>query len=220
MCGRYTLKNPGQLTLRFDVDNTADDAPLDASYNVAPSQRIPVIVEREDGRLLRGMQWGFRPVWADAKRPAPINARAETLAERPLFRGALAHERCLIPADGFYEWQATPGQRTRRPIYIHRTDDALFAFAGIYAERQDGEASCAIITTGPNGLMAPIHDRMPAILDPSVEALWLDPEVADTDALLSVLRPYPDDRLVAYPVAGLVSSPRNNGPALIEPISV
>jgi putative SOS response-associated peptidase YedK len=223
MCGRFTLTTPDQLALRFDVtEDERDDAERPhPAYNIAPSQDIPVIVERSAGRLLRAMSWGFRPAWASAaaSRPAPINARAETLRERPLFRGAIVHGRCIIPADGFYEWQRIPGRKTKQPVYIRRDDRALVGFAGLYSAGKDGTASCAIITTEPNGLVARIHDRMPAILDPAAESLWLDPALTDPVAVLDCLRPCPADLLVAYPVSPRVSSPREDGPSLIEPLT-
>lgn len=223
MCGRYTLTNPAQLELRFDV--TPDDTwTVDARYNIAPSQMIPVIVEGEQGRVMHSMRWGFQPRWAapTSPRPAPINARAETLLERPLFRGALGKQRCLIPADGFYEWMARPGAATKQPMYIHRRDGDLFAFAGLYTEREEGgqiAASCAIITTAPNEVLAPIHDRMPAILTRDTEALWIDRGVTDHEVLLACLRPYPPELLDAYAVAPAVSAVRNDAPYLTAPLA-
>jgi len=144
MCGRFTLTTPDQIALRFDVtEDERDDAKRrNPAYNIAPSQDITVIVERVEGRLLRSMSWGFRPTWASAaaSRPAPINARAETLLDRPLFRGAVARARCLIPADGFYEWQRLPGRTTKQPVYIRRDDRALVGFAGLYSVGTDGLA--------------------------------------------------------------------------------
>ncbi len=221
MCGRFTLGVPEGIAARFDavLDGAEGIVPR---YNIAPTQRTPVVVAEADGRQVCGMRWGFRPAWA---RPsgggaAPINARAETLRERPLFRGALARGRCLIPADGFYEWRVEPGQRAKQPYYIRRADGGLFAFAGLYTagDGEDG-ATYAIITTAPNGMMGPIHDRMPAILRPEDEPLWLDRDRDDPAPALRLLRPYPDDLLVAYPVAARVSAPRADGPALIEPLS-
>jgi len=222
MCGRFTLTTPDQIALRFDVaeDERDDTKRPNPAYNIAPSQDIPVIVERAAGRFLRTMSWGFRPAWASATapRPAPINARAETLLERPLFRSAIAHGRCIIPADGFYEWQRAPDRKTKQPMYIRRDDHAPVGFAGLCSIGKDGTASCAIITTTPNELVARIHARMPVILDPTAEALWLDPALADPVAVLDCLRPYPEDLLVAYPVSPRASSPREDGPSLIEPL--
>ena len=223
MCGRYTLTNPSQIEMRFDTFISGED--LQPDYNIAPTQAVPVIIERSEGRVLRRMRWGFQPTWATANagRPAPINARAETLLERPLFRGAVARARCLIPADGFYEWERVAGRQTKQPMHIRREDRGVFAFAGLYTEGRDGQgvptASCAIITTTPNALMIPIHDRMPAILDPAAEARWLDPALTDPLAVLECLQPCPADLLVAYPVSPRVSSPRADGPSLIEPLT-
>ena len=223
MCGRFTLTTPDQLALRFDIiEDERDEAERPhPAYNIAPSQDIAVVVERAAGRLLRTMSWGFRPAWASAaaSRPAPINARAETLLERPLFRSAIARGRCIIPADGFYEWQSVPGRKTRQPVYIRRDDRALVGFAGIYGVGKDGTASCAIITTEPNALVARFYDRMPVILDPAAESLWLDPTLIDSVAVLDCLRSCPADPLVAYPVSSRVSSPRADGPSLIEPLT-
>jgi putative SOS response-associated peptidase YedK len=224
MCGRYTLTNYGQLSLRFGA---TDDAAGDAQprFNIAPSQLVPAIVERPEGRAIEQMRWGFQPAWAAAERgrPAPINARAETLMERPLFRGAVTRGRCLIPADGFYEWQSVPGRRTRQPVYIRLRDGSLFGLAGLYTETrgEEGEAlrTCAIITCAPNALIEPIHNRMPAILSPEDEALWLDPAVTDPQPALACLRPYPADRMDAYRVGRLVSDARQEGPELVRPLA-
>jgi putative SOS response-associated peptidase YedK len=221
MCGRFTLTNPGQLSLRFAATSDGGDE-LQPRFNIAPSQLVPAIVEGPQARAVEQMRWGFRPAWAgeDRSRPAPINARAETLMERPLFRGAVTRGRCLIPADGFYEWQVVPGQRTKQPMYIRLRDGSLFGFAGLYTETQDEAGdplrTCAIITCTPNELMAPIHNRMPAILDPAQEALWLDPAVTDPLPVLACLRPYPASSMEAYPVGRLVSAPQHEGPELIR----
>ncbi|HEY8283700.1 MAG TPA: SOS response-associated peptidase [Chloroflexota bacterium] len=222
MCGRFTLANTGQLSLRFGLAESAEaeGAAPAPRYNIAPGQDVATVVERAGQRSLRAMRWGFAPAWLkDAKGPAPINARAETLLERPLFRGALAQHRCLIPADGFYEWQAHPGRKTKQPIYARLRDGSLFAFAGLYTPAGgDRAATCVIITTAPNELMVPVHNRMPAILDPDNEAAWLDPDLTEPHAVLGMLHPYQADRMEAYPVAPLVSSVRNDGPALITPL--
>ena len=142
MCGRFTLTDPGQIPLRFDVEVDADT--LLPRYNIAPSQLVPVVVERPEGRALQHMRWGFQPAWAPAapNRPAPINARAETLLERPLFRGAVARRRCLIAADGFYEWQDV-GRGPKQPVYIRLRSGGLFAFAGLYTDNGAVPATCA-----------------------------------------------------------------------------
>ena len=219
MCGRYTLTDPGQLSLRFDVGVT-DDAVL-PRYNIAPSQLVPAIVEGPEGRALQQMRWGFQPAWAApaANRPAPINARAETLLERPLFRGAVARRRCLIVADGFYEWQDV-GRGPKQPVYMRLRTGGLFAFAGLYADAGEGPATCAIITTAPNDVIKPIHNRMPAILEPAQEAAWIDPLLTDPAAVLACLRPFPAEQIITFPVSRLVSDVRNDGPRLIEPLTL
>jgi len=218
MCGRFTLTQPGQLGLRFDV---RDEVPQGARYNIAPAQDIPVVRETATGRVLEQRRWGYQPTWAaDRGRSAPINARAETLTERPFFRQSLQRRRCLIPADGFYEWQDV-GHAPKQPIYFRLRDGAPFGFAGLYAEGSTGspaddDGGCALITTAPNGLVAPVHDRMPVILRRQDEDLWLDPTVTDMVALRHLMQPYPADLMEAYPVAPLVSSTRNEGARLIE----
>ncbi len=143
------------------------------------------------------------------------------MLERPMFRGAVAEHRCIIPADGFYEWQAVLGQRRKQPMYIQLKDLALYGFAGLYTATPgpaDGEwvQSCAIVTTGPNELMAGIHNRMPVILSREDEETWLDPSVTDPAEVIAWLRAYPADGMEAYPVADLVNSVRNDGPELIK----
>lgn len=224
MCGRFTLSDTQQLSLRFDAAEGDEDA-LVPRYNIAPSQSIPVIVEEAGSRAIRLMRWGFRPAWkqAGSSAPDPINARAETLVERPMFRSSLARKRCLIPADGFYEWKAQPGSTAKQPYFIRMKDHGLFAFAGLYAEAiqtgGQGAPTCAIVTTTPNGLMAGIHNRMPAILVPDAESAWLDRDLVESAVVISFLKPYDEDAMEAYPVSSRVSSPRNEGPDLIAPLA-
>jgi putative SOS response-associated peptidase YedK len=218
MCGRFALANIGQVELRFGVE-ASDNATehLQSRYNVAPSQTIPTIVEHASHRSLEWMRWGFAPAWMTAHKGAPpINARSETLLERPLFRGAVTASRCLIPADGFYEWQVRG--KTKQPMYIRLKDGSVFAFAGIHAKAADGIETCAIITVASNELMEPIHNRMPAILEHGAEEAWLDPELTDSQAVISLLQSYPAEEMIAYPVNSRVGSPRNDDPALIEAI--
>jgi putative SOS response-associated peptidase YedK len=224
MCGRYTVIDVPSVVGRFGIV-FVDGGGVTPRFNIAPSQEIPAVVETDGGRALRWMQWGFQPAWfaAQAKRPPPINARAETLLERPMFRGAVAAQRCIIPADGFFEWKAVPGERRKQPMYIRLKTGGVFGFAGLYAERPDRDStepirSCAIITTSPNELMATIHHRMPVILDRDQEAFWLDPAVRDPVAVMSCLRPYPSEEMEAFAVSSLVSSAGNDQPSLIEPI--
>jgi putative SOS response-associated peptidase YedK len=221
MCGRFSLANIGNLQLRFDIEtmDAATAEVLAPRYNVAPSQTIPTIVEHASHRSLELMRWGFAPAWMTShKGPPPINARAETLLERPMFRGAVSSSRCLIPADGFYEWQAA-ADKTKQPMYIRLKDGGVFAFAGIHTKAADGQETCAIITVAPNELMEPIHNRMPAILERGAEEAWLDPELTDSPAVISLLQPYPAGKMEAYPVSTRVGSPNHDDPALIKSIA-
>ena len=224
MCGRFTLTNPGQLGFRFDVPADATDN-LSPRYNIAPAQLVRAIVEGQEGRQVRQFRWGFRPPWARDARdvPAPINARAETVLDRTLFRSSVARRRCLMVADGFYEWQIIPGQKRKQPLYIQRRDGALFGIAGLYTDapqtggQEQGWGSCALITCAPNALMIPIHDRMPVLLEPQDEDLWLDPTVDGPERVLPLLRPFPADQMVAYPVSTAVNDVRHDAPDLIAP---
>ena len=177
-------------------------------------------VSIDGGRALRLARWGFKPPWMRESKLAPINARAETLLTGQMFREAARRARCLVPADGFYEWQAVPGQKRKQPYYVKLRGSGLFAFAGLWSPKHPETAApptCTIITTRANQLVAPLHNRMPAILDPSDEARWLDPGLTGPAALSACLRPFPAERMEAYPVSALVSSPRNDGSELIEP---
>jgi len=222
MCGRYTLTNPEDVAARFGL-GALTETRIEPRFNVAPSQGVPVIVAHPNEQpTLEVMRWGLQPAWLrdTGKRPPPINARSESLLERPMFRSAVAHGRCLIPADGFYEWKVVPGRKTKQPMYIRLKSGDLFAFAGLYARgREDVGPTCVIVTTAANEVLAPIHERMPVILDRSCEAEWLDPELDDPKAALAALQVVPPELLEAYPVAGLVSAVRNDGPALIEPLA-
>lgn len=219
MCGRFTLHhNTSQIALRFEVQERLAD--IAERYHIAPTQPIAAVTVNSP-RTLQMMRWGLIPSWA--KDPAignkMINARAETLPEKPSYRTALRRRRCLIPSDGFYEWQLEG--KGKQPMYIHRKDGELFAFAGLWDEwhSPEGETvrSCTIITTTPNDLMAPIHNRMPAILRPDEEAEWLDMSVTEVEAILSLLRPYPAEELEAYPVSRLVNTPMNDEAECIQP---
>jgi putative SOS response-associated peptidase YedK len=221
MCGRYTLTSPEDIAARFGLGALAETR-IEPRFNVSPSQGVPVIVSSEEtGRTLTTMRWGFQPAWmkGDGQRPPPINARSESLLERPMFRGSVAHHRCLIPADGFYEWKVVPGRKTKQPMYIRLKGGGLFAFAGLYVQgKSEVGETCVIITTAANEAISSIHERMPVILDRSVEMQWLDPELEDSKAAMSYLQTVPADMIEAYPVSTLVSSPRNQGPELIEPV--
>jgi putative SOS response-associated peptidase YedK len=219
MCGRYTLTSPEDIAARFGLGALAETR-IEPRFNVAPTQPVPVIVAREGGPELTTMRWGFQPAWmkSSGQRPPPINARSESLLERPMFKGAVAHSRCLIPADGFYEWLAVPGQKTKQPMYIRLKGSPIFAFAGLYVQGpEDVGETCVIVTTAANDVISSIHERMPVILDRSVEMRWLDHDLEDARAAMAYLQPVAPDQFEAYPVSSLVSSARNQGPELIEP---
>lgn len=223
MCGRFTLTtSPEELQAAFDWLKMPPK-PGEPRYNIAPTQ--PVAVVPNDGfNRLDYFTWGLIPSWA--KDPSignrMINARAETLAEKPSFRNALRRRRCLILADGFFEWQAIPGEKRKQPMYITLENHRPFAFGGLWEiwKSPDGSEiySCTIITTEPNPLMATIHNRMPLILPPESYAQWLNPNEQRPEALQTLLQPYPAHEMVAYPVSSLVNSPANDSPALVEPL--
>ena len=177
--------------------------------------------EQGSGRELALLKWGLIPFWAkDAKIASSlINARAETVATKPAFRAALKKKRCLIPADGFYEWQAIPGQKTKQPYLINVRDVPVFAFAGLWEHwtSPDGTRvdTFTIITTDANELMQQVHTRMPVILDRADYALWLDRDVQDSQEVLPLLKPFPADRMQLIPVSTLVNSPRNDKPECV-----
>ena len=223
MCGRYTLSNPDPLRLRarFDILESSEIAE-EPRFNIAPTDPVLAIRRRDDGAREAGrLRWGLMPGrWAESGRPL-INARAETLASQAAFAESFRERRCLMPADGFFEWLTD--EKGKRPLWFSRADGDLFAFAGVWATlRRKGSDellhSCALVTTSPNELMRPIHDRMPVVLDPALEAAWLDPE-ADPEELMSFLVPPPGDLLVAREVPDLVNDVRKDGPELIEPRS-
>jgi putative SOS response-associated peptidase YedK len=217
MCGRYTLHhNVEEIEVRFDAESNLED--FGPRYNIAPSQMVPTI-RQTDKRELVNCKWGLIPFWA--KDPAignkMINAKAETLAEKPSFKHALAKRRCLIPADGFYEWKKQ-GKAPSQPIYIRRHDQGLFAFAGLWEEWKTPEGdklpSCTIITVEPNELISQFHHRMAAILRPEDEAAWLDLKNPAAD-VLPLLRPYPAEELEAFEVSRAVNSPSFDDPSCI-----
>lgn len=220
MCGRYALHaHPDVIALQFGLAQIADFAPR---YNIAPSS--DVLVVREDGERGRHAdlcRWGLIPAWA--KDPAIgnklANARGETVAEKPSFRNAFRRGRCLVPASGFYEWQAVAGKK--QPYYIRPKGDGLFGLAGIsevWNGPQGPLRTVSLITTEPNQLMRGIHDRMPVIVPPADYAAWLDPGQRDPAKLGEFIRPYPAERMQACPVDRAVSNARNQGPELIRPL--
>lgn len=218
MCGRFVLCSPARTIMEeFRLDRTTVE--YLPSYNVAPTQNI-VIIKKDGTRVLTDCRWGFLPSWA--KDPAMghrmINARAETVADKPAFRAAFKKQRCLVVADGFYEWRK---EKVKTPVYIRLRSGRPFGFAGLYSmwTSPGGEdiCTCTIITTDANELLEPIHDRMPAIISRDDYDLWLDPEEHDTAKLLALLRPYPPDDMELYPVSRKVNSPSYDSPDNIEP---
>ncbi|MBF9252503.1 SOS response-associated peptidase [Pontibacter sp. 172403-2] len=221
MCGRYSIiskKKESKGSIR--AARLLKNAEVDNRYNVAPSQLLPVITNEAPDEL-QFFSWGLLPHWAKEKnyKHKTINARAETLTEKPAFRQLVNSKRCLVPADSFYEWRSSSAGKT--PYRFLLKDEGLFCFAGLWdewADKETGEVirSYTLITTEPNELMRPIHDRMPVLLHPEEEGLWLSDERAD-EYLLSLLRPYPSEEMKAYPVSHLVNSPVNDSPEVLEP---
>ena len=225
MCGRYVVAfDPETLVAGFSLLRVV---PFPRRWNVAPTSTVPVVYETRDGeRVAEAMRWGLVPHWArDASIGARlVNARGETVAEKPAFRQALRRSRCLIPANGFYEWRApAAGSRGRKqPFYIHARDGGLIAMAALFERWQGPEgplATCCIVTTEANPLMAPIHDRMPVLLDRPGQSAWLDPAQRDPQALAPLLQPCPDDWLALHAVAPDVGDARREGATLIEPLT-
>jgi len=222
MCGRFTLTDPDQgLAVQFNLPNVPEMKPR---YNIAPTQPVAAVrVPAADAeRELTMLVWGLIPPWA--KDPAigsrMINARSETVAEKPAFRAAFKRRRCLVAADGFYEWQKVDGGK--QPYYIRMCDGRPFAFAGLweYWESPDGSVieSCTLLTTKPNDLIAQVHNRMPVIVHPTDYDLWLDPQVQDAGRLQPVLCAFPSAEMDAYAVSRLVNSPKNDEPMCVEPL--
>lgn len=220
MCGRFILVDVTDLGLRFRVQVTGDTPPV-PRFNIAPTQQIWTITNEDGTRRAEPMRWGLIPVWAKSANQirSSFNARDDKVASSGLWKRPLARTRCIIPANGFYEWTGPKGDR--QPHLIRLKDGGLLGFAGLFdtwQNRETGETvrSCAIITTGPNALMEPIHDRMPVILDIEAEALWLDPATEDPDRLSALLQPYPAEEMEEYLVSTAVNSSRGDSPEMIE----
>lgn len=222
MCGRFTLfDSAASVAERFGL---AEVPSLSPRYNIAPAGEVSVVRIPPGGgvRELVPVRWGLVPSWA--KDPSlgnrMINARAETAAGKPAFRSALRRRRCLVPASGFYEWKRTNGRK--QPYFIRMRAGKVFGFAGLWESWRDpaGPAveSCALLTTSPNDLLRPIHDRMPVIVSPEDYELWLSTEVQDPKDLSILFRPYPAEEMVAFPVGTAVNNPKTDSPGLIEPL--
>jgi putative SOS response-associated peptidase YedK len=220
MCGRFVQFSLFPLLKKEFSLKFGEGIPLSPSYNIAPTQDVPVVVNEEGNRLIT-CRWGLIPPWAkDASiGNRMINARAETLGEKPSFKGPFKKHRCLIVADGFYEWNKTESGKT--PVYITMKDGRPFGFAGLYSDwtspEGDSIRTCTIVTTEPNELLEPIHNRMPVIIIPDDRDRWLDPDEQDPSKLTPLLAPYPSSELDAWEVSRSVNSPANNGPENIRP---
>ena len=217
MCGRYTLiADIGDLAQRFEFDGT--DFSYDPGYNIAPTESV-LTVRNVEGREAAFMKWGLIPFWAKDPKIGVrmINARAETVAEKPAFRNALKKRRCLVLADGYYEWQKTP--TGKRPYRIVMKSGEPFAMAGLWETWKDPQGnivpSCTVITTAANDYLAPIHNRMPVILPRESEEMWLNTRIQDAAVLSPMLIPSPVSSLYAYEVSTLVNHSRNDGPEVI-----
>lgn len=222
MCGRFTLIAPGEAVAElFDLSEAPELAPR---YNIAPTQPVAAVrYNRDKGkREFTHFHWGLIPSWA--KDPAigsrMINARSETAAEKPSFRAAFKYRRCLVPTDGFYEWWKVDGGK--QPVRIHMKDERPFAIAGLWEHWQSPDGSeiesCTLLTTGPNDLLKPIHNRMPVILAKEDFDLWLDPGAQHPGEVQPLLRPFTSDKMTFYPVSTHVNNPRNEDPTCIAPL--
>lgn len=223
MCGRFTLA-PAAGRLFGPRFGLAEDVEIEPRWNIAPSTSIPVVTRREQADRLDWMHWGLVPRWADSPAVGAkmINARAETLAERRSFSPLLASHRCLIPADGFYEWQSRPGA-PKQPWYFHLPSGEVFSLAGLWTTWDPGDGvepleSVTIITTEPNAQVAPVHKRMPVILPSDGEATWLD-SATPVEEALALLGPAPDGMLAAEPVSTRVNSVTNDDASCVEAVA-
>lgn len=226
MCGRYVSATDADGLARFFVVDDRRTDPLPVRYNVAPTTPVYAVVRHEGRRVLVAFRWGLVPPWADDPRIGGrmINARAETVAEKPAFRDSFRRKRCLVPTDGFYEWKREPdGSKT--PYYVRAADGDPLALAGLWAawrDRGDPDAealrTCTVVTTDANASLRSLHHRMPVVLPRDAWDEWLDPANDDVAALVHLLRPAPDDLLVASPVGDAVNNVRNDSPELLAPV--
>lgn len=223
MCGRYTLSSSGETVAEaFDLREVPQ---LQARFNIAPTQEVAAVrrLKADADRRLDFLHWGLIPFWA--KDPGignrMINARSETAAEKPSFRNAIKKRRCLVVADGFYEWKKA-AEGPKQPFHIRMKDGRPFAFAGLWEHWEGDEGvidSCTLLTTKPNPLMAEVHDRMPVILPPESYDLWLDPTMQKAEQLEPLLTSYPQEEMEAYPVSRFVNKPGNDEPRCIESVA-
>jgi putative SOS response-associated peptidase YedK len=222
MCGRFTLTADSDTLAKRFAAEVAPETSTQPRYNIAPTQNV-IIVRNDGRRVLVPMRWGLIPSWAKDPTIASrlINARAETLAEKPSFRAAFAKRRCLICATGFYEWQKI-SPKEKQPVFIRLKTGEPFGFAGLWEHWRAADGAevltCAIITTAANELMRPIHERMPVILPTAAEDRWLDPTLTDPIKVADLLQPYPASEMECYPVSRMVNSPANDRPECIVPV--
>lgn len=228
MCGRYTIWSINGIaealgSLQLSLGESADN--FRASYNAAPTQQLPVIIGEGDHATVVPMTWTLRPYWLKPgekpKFPLPFNARSESVTEKKMFSGAIKRTRCIVPANGFYEWREYAPKK-KQPYFIHPNGSDFFLFAGLYNEtkNEDGQStgSFAILTTSANDKMSYLHDRMPVMLESEDAEIWLDPDMTETGPLETFMQSAPDDAIDFHPVSKAVGSSRNQGPELIEPI--
>lgn len=223
MCGRFALySDPSTLARRFETETIPG---MEPRYNIAPSQTIPIVREESGKRQFALVHWGLIPHWAKDIKIGyhTINARAETVNSKPAFRNAFKHRRCLVPADGWYEWQVIPGSKTKQPWFIALKDRQPLAFAGLWEQWKTPEGgeleSCTIIVTDANSFTRQIHDRMPVILSPGDWDAWLESEAKDAEGLQSLLKPYPSEDIAAWPVSTKVNSPRNDSLECLDAVN-
>lgn len=223
MCGRFSITGDIDFYAEyFGVDDVVGD-PLDSGWNVAPTDAVYVVAQREGRRQLGSMRWGLVPHWAKDPASIQINARVETVSTKGMFRDSFARKRCLIPADGFYEWESP--ERGRTPHWVYRADGHPMVFAGIWATRRDDETgdwqrTCSIITTAADGAIAAIHDRMPVVLTTEVWEPWLDRDLRDPETVMGLIQPIDPDSVMEHTVSRRVNAVRNNSPDLqdvVEP---
>lgn len=241
MCGRFASSTaPQDLVDVFGVEQWDPTETLAPSWNVAPTDPAFVVLDRSPKgggapvRQLRVVRWGLVPAWSKSSETAVkmINARADTVHEKPAYRQAFASRRCLLPVDGYYEWETIPGEKGRprkQPYFVHRADGSVLALAGLYEFWRDRRVpadhpdawlvTCTVVTTEAEPALAPIHERMPLFLDPGSFDAWLDPALSDPDELRGLLVPPPPGALVARPIGPAVGSIRNNNPELLRPLS-
>jgi putative SOS response-associated peptidase YedK len=215
MCGRYRLTRADRLAEKFDAELAEE---LHPRYNIAPTQPVPVVRASASRRVIASMRWGLIPKWAKDASMSQINARSETLLEKPAFKESFERRRCLIPADGFYEWKRGGG--SKQPFHFGMKDDSLFAFAGIWdrwrAPQGEVIESCAILTTRPNKLLRDVHDRMPVILKPENYLEWLVAPASDCGRLRIVVHPFDAGMMKRFPVSSAVNDPQIDTPECVE----